>query len=166
MSAKKLACFAAGCFWSVELAFQRVPGVLTTAVGYTGGNKDNPTYQQVCSGATGHAEAVQLEYNPEEVSYEELLGVFWKKHNPTQVDRQGNDMGTQYRSAIFYYDDEQKEEAEMSRDKEQEKYKQKIATQIVPASKFWPAETYHQQYLEKGGQCSAKGCTDTIRCYG
>jgi len=160
------ATFAAGCFWSVELIYQRAPGVLRTAVGYIGGNTVNPTYKQVCSGTTGHAEAVQIQYDPAVVSYVQLLDTFWNKHNPTTPNRQGNDVGTQYRSAIFYHDDEQKRLAEESKAKEQQKYDSPIVTEIVPAPTFYTAEDYHQQYLEKGGQCSAKGSKDRIRCYG
>ncbi|RKP10251.1 peptide methionine sulfoxide reductase MsrA [Thamnocephalis sphaerospora] len=161
------ATFAAGCFWSVELAFQRLPGVEKTAVGYIGGSKENPTYQDVCTGTTGHAEAVQLEFDPAKISYRELLDAFWKKHDPTTPDRQGNDVGTQYRSAIFYHSETQHREAVASRDEEQQRRGDAtVVTQIVPATQFWPAEEHHQRYLEKGGQCSRKGCTDPIRCYG
>eukprot|EP01112_Ceratiomyxa_fruticulosa_P013351 TRINITY_DN3757_c0_g1_i2.p1 TRINITY_DN3757_c0_g1~~TRINITY_DN3757_c0_g1_i2.p1 ORF type:complete len:165 (+),score=26.64 TRINITY_DN3757_c0_g1_i2:109-603(+) len=161
-----LATLAAGCFWSVELIFQRAPGVLRTAVGYTGGHKASPTYREVCSGNTGHAEAVQLEYDPSVISYDQILDIFWHKHDPTQVNRQGNDVGTQYRSAIFYHSEEQRVKAQASLEKEQARLGKKIATEITAASTFYPAEEYHQQYLEKGGQCSSKGCTDKIRCYG
>ncbi|KAI9595567.1 peptide methionine sulfoxide reductase [Syncephalis fuscata] len=160
------ATFAAGCFWSVELAFQRLEGVVSTAVGYTGGQKDNPTYNEVCNGDTGHAEAVELKFDPLVISYDKLLAAFWAKHNPTTKDRQGNDIGTQYRSAIFYHSDEQRDAAIASRDQEQIRLNTPIVTEIVPASKFWSAEDYHQRYLEKGGQCSTKGCKDAIRCYG
>ncbi|KAI9502716.1 peptide methionine sulfoxide reductase MsrA [Coemansia spiralis] len=162
----QLATFAAGCFWSVELVYQRQEGVLQTQVGYTGGHVESPTYKQVCSGTTGHAEAVRVEYDPEKISYQELLGLFWKKHNPTQGDRQGNDIGSQYRSAIFYHSDEQKAVAEASKEERQKLYNSPITTHIVPAAAFYPAEVYHQEYLEKGGQCAAKGCQDSIRCYG
>ncbi|KAL6042508.1 Peptide methionine sulfoxide reductase A2-1 [Balamuthia mandrillaris] len=166
MGKKELATFAAGCFWSVELVFQRLPGVLSTQVGYTQGHKANPTYQEVCSGQTGHAEAVQLEYDPEEVTYDKLLDVFWKKHNPTTLNRQGNDIGTQYRSGIYYHNEQQKEAAERTKQEVTKKLGKTVVTEILPAKEFWPAEDYHQRYLEKGGQCAAKGCTDTIRCYG
>jgi len=160
------ATFAAGCFWSVELAFQRMDGVLTSEVGYTGGTKKNPTYEEVCGGATMHAEAVQLTYDPSVVTYDALLEAFWHKHDPTTPNRQGNDRGTQYRSAIFYHTPEQKTTAEKSRDAEQKRLNKKIATEISAASEWYPAEDYHQRYLEKGGQCSRKGCSDKIRCYG
>jgi peptide-methionine (S)-S-oxide reductase len=165
------ATFAAGCFWSVELAFQRVPGVTKTAVGYTGGKTVNPTYSEVSSGTTGHTEAVQLEYDPAEVSYKQLLDVFWKKHDPTQVNRQGNDVGSQYRSGIYFHTPEQKEEAIASLKEYESHLGKKIATEILPAAPFYMAEEYHQQYLEKGGgrgkgQSAAKMCNDPIRCYG
>ncbi|KAM9981676.1 hypothetical protein ACTFIY_003976 [Dictyostelium cf. discoideum] len=160
------ATFAAGCFWSVELLFQRVAGVTKTRVGYTNGTVENPTYRQVCSGKTGCAEAVELEYDPEKVTYNQLLGLFWSKHDPTTLNRQGNDVGTQYRSGIYYHNEEQKNEAIASKEKEQLKYKDPISTEILPAGVFYPAETEHQQYLEKGGQCASKGCNDKIRCYG
>ncbi len=147
------ATFAAGCFWGVELAFQRVPGVKRTRVGYTGGHVDGPTYEMVCTGSTGHAEAVRVEYDPEQVSYEQLLEVFWNKHDPTQLNRQGPDIGTQYRSAIFYHNAAQKEAAEKSRDALQNsaRYNRPVVTEIVPAGPFYEAEEYHQRYLEKRG---------------
>ena len=156
MDAEK-ATFAAGCFWGIEETFRQVEGVTGTAVGYTGGHSDNPTYEGVCSGRTGHAEAVQVEFNPQKVSYEELLKVFWDCHDPTTPDRQGWDMGTQYRSAIFYHTPEQKEAAEESMRQLQEsgEYDAPIVTQIVPAATFWRAEEYHQRYLQKRG---AAGC--------
>ena len=160
------ATFAAGCFWSVELVFQREPGVVTTKVGYIGGKKDKPTYEEVCTGKTGHAEAVHLEYDPKIVSYDRLLKVFWEKHNPTQKDRQGNDVGTQYRSAIFYHNEEQKEIAKKSIAEEEKVLNRKIVTELTKFTTFWDAEEYHQKYLEKGGQCSIKGNKDKIRCYG
>ncbi|CAM6025014.1 unnamed protein product [Sphagnum balticum] len=165
------ATFAAGCFWSVELAYQRVPGVTKTAVGYTMGKTVDPTYREVCTGKTGHAEAVQVEYDPAEVSYKQLLDVFWKKHDPTQVNRQGNDVGSQYRSGIYYHTPEQKEEAIASMKDYEAHLGTKIATEILPAGPFYMAEEYHQQYLEKGGgrgkgQSAAKMCNDPIRCYG
>jgi peptide-methionine (S)-S-oxide reductase len=143
------ATFAAGCFWSVELVFQRLHGVETTMVGYTGGHTESPTYQQVCTGTTGHAEAVHLTYDPKVVSYETLLETFWNKHDPTTKNRQGNDVGTQYRSVIFYHNEAQRQAALASRDAEQAKYTKPIVTEIVPATTFWPAEEYHQRYLEK-----------------
>lgn len=165
------ATFAAGCFWSVELAYQRVPGVVKTAVGYTQGHVENPTYKQVCSGRTGHAEAVLVDYSPSQVSYGQLLDVFWKKHDPTQKNRQGNDVGSQYRSGIYYHSAEQETVAKDSLKAMEDKLGKKIATEVLPAKTFYLAEDYHQQYLEKGvagrGQQSArKGCSDPIRCYG
>ncbi|KAJ2909595.1 hypothetical protein GGI21_001724 [Coemansia aciculifera] len=162
----ELATFAAGCFWSVELVFQRKPIVLQTQVGYTGGSKADPTYKEVCAGTTGHAEAVRMEFIPKDNAYDTLLTAFWNKHNPTQGNRQGNDVGSQYRSAIFYHSEEQRKLAEESKQKRQESYEQPITTEILPAGVFYPAETYHQKYLEKGGQCASKGCEDNIRCYG
>ncbi|HEX9342211.1 MAG TPA: peptide-methionine (S)-S-oxide reductase MsrA [Actinomycetota bacterium] len=145
------ALFAAGCFWGVEAAFRMTPGVLATTAGYSGGTAEHPTYQQVCSGRTGHAETVEVEFDPAKVSYAQLLDVFWKNHDPTQVNRQGPDRGTQYRTAIFYLTPEQEAAAKASRDAEQERHTRPIATEITPASTFWKAEDYHQQYLEKRG---------------
>ncbi|KAI5075547.1 hypothetical protein GOP47_0009992 [Adiantum capillus-veneris] len=167
----QLATFAAGCFWSVELAFQRVPGVVKTTVGYTQGKTKNPTYQEVCSGRTNHNEAVMLEYDAEQVTYEKLLEVFWGKHDPTQFNRQGNDVGTQYRSGIYFHNPQQEQIARQSLESEERRIGKKIMTEILPAGEFYPAEEYHQQYLEKGGrsgfkQSARKGCTDPIRCYG
>ncbi|MFO8017871.1 MAG: peptide-methionine (S)-S-oxide reductase MsrA [Promethearchaeia archaeon] len=143
------ATFAAGCFWGVEAAFRKIDGINSTRVGYTGGNFPQPTYKDVCSDKTGHAEAVELIYDTEKITYEELLDVFWKIHNPTTVNRQGPDIGSQYRSAIFYHNEKQKELAEKSKKQMNEKYKRTIVTEIVPASKFWEAEEYHQHYKEK-----------------
>ncbi len=148
---KEIATFGAGCFWGVEATFRKVKGVISTRVGYTGGHFENPTYEDVCSHKTGHAEAVEIIYDPSIISYEELLERFWKIHDPTTLNRQSWDVGTQYRSAIFYHNDEQKAEALASKE-EMEKsgiYKKKIVTQIVPATKFYEAEEYHQQYNEK-----------------
>ena len=147
------ATFAAGCFWGVEAAFRRIPGVLGTRVGYIGGKTENPTYQQVCTDTTGHAEAVEVEFDPAKTPYSSLLNVFWENHNPTQVNRQGPDVGAQYRSAIFFHSPEQEAEAKASKEAldKSGKYKAKIATQIVPEATFYPAEDYHQQYLEKRG---------------
>ncbi|REK18203.1 MAG: peptide-methionine (S)-S-oxide reductase [Planctomycetota bacterium] len=150
------ATFAAGCFWGVEAAFRQVQGVTNTAVGYTGGNTPDPTYEQVCTDRTGHAEAVEVEFDPEKVPYERLLEVFWQNHDPTQLNRQGPDHGSQYRSAIFTHTPEQQTAAEASKQAldESKKYRQPIVTQIEPASTFYRAEEYHQQYLEKRGQSS------------
>ncbi len=147
----KFAAFGAGCFWHVQAAFDQVKGVVRTTVGYAGGRTKNPTYEDVCTDETGHAEAVKIEFDPAKVSYEELMDVFWKIHDPTQLNRQGPDVGTQYRSAIFYFDDKQKKAAEKSKENEQNKHKKTIVTQIVPASEFYPAEDYHQKYYENHG---------------
>lgn len=149
------ATFAAGCFWGVEAAFRHVPGVVGTTVGYAGGSKREPTYEQVCSGTTGHAEAVTILFDPAVISYEQLLGIFWKNHDPTQLNRQGPDTGTNYRSVIFYHSPDQKAAAEASRHRQQKSEiygGRNIVTDIVPADTFWPAEEYHQQYYEKCGR--------------
>lgn len=145
--------FAAGCFWGVEATFRKVNGVKKTAVGYEGGTFPNPTYEDVCTDMTGHAETVQVTYDPSEVSYEDLLKIFWENHDPTTPNRQGPDRGTQYRSVIFYHTPEQKALAEKSKEalEKSGKFKRPIVTQIVPASTFWRAEEYHQRYLEKRG---------------
>jgi peptide-methionine (S)-S-oxide reductase len=148
------ATFAAGCFWGVEAAFRAIDGVTRTTVGYTGGDVDRPTYEHVCRGRTGHAEAVQVEYDPQRVSYDQLLATFWDSHNPTTRNRQGWDVGSQYRSAIFTHDADQQRAAVASRDEYQRGLKREIVTEIVPVASFWPAEDYHQQYLEKRGQSS------------
>lgn len=147
------ASFAAGCFWGVEVAFRQVEGVLDTAVGYSGGRLENPTYEDVCSGRTGHAETVEVEYDPSHVSYDELLDVFWTNHDPTTLNRQGPDVGEQYRSAIFFHTPEQQAAATASKEKLEKsgKHKRPIVTEIVPASRFWRAEEYHQRYFEKNG---------------
>jgi peptide-methionine (S)-S-oxide reductase len=147
------ATFAAGCFWGVEDAFRQVKGVTSTTVGYTGGTKLNPTYKDVCTGATGHAEAVEVEFNPEQVSFLELLATFWKSHDPTTMNRQGPDVGTQYRSAIFFHDAEQEKEARDSKAvlEQQGVFRRPIVTQIQAAGPFYRAEDYHQQYFEKQG---------------
>lgn len=170
-SLQQLAQFGAGCFWSVELAFQRLPGVTKTEVGYSQGLLHNPTYADVCSGTTRHSEVVRVHYDPKECSYESLLDAFWARHDPTSPNRQGNDVGTQYRSGIYYYTPEQEKAARESLEQQQKKLNRKIVTEILPAKKFYIAEEYHQQYLEKGGrfgfkQSSSKGCNDPIRCYG
>ena len=143
------AMFGAGCFWGVEYNFSKIKGVNEVISGYSGGKTPNPTYEMVCSNNTEHAEVVLIDFNEDEVTYEELLNAFWKKHDPTTLNRQGPDVGTQYRSAIFYYDDKQKEAAEKSLNKLQEKLSQKIVTEITKAQKFWKAEEYHQKYFEK-----------------
>lgn len=147
------ATFAAGCFWHVEAAFCRVKGVHAVTAGYTGGTTDNPSYEQVCTGRTGHAEAVQVEFEPSEVSYDRLLDLFWQIHDPTTLNRQGPDIGAQYRSAIFYHTPEQHERALASRDRldKSGKLRRPVMTQIVEAGTFFPAEEYHQRYLEKHG---------------
>ena len=145
------ATFAAGCFWGVEAAFWNVPGVLDTRVGYTGGHSDNPSYEQVCSHTTGHAEAVEVTFDPEKVSYEQLLEVFWESHDPTQLNRQGPDIGDQYRSAIFFHSPEQQAVATKSLAHAQTRVDRPIVTEITAASEFWAAEDYHQRYLEKRG---------------
>lgn len=155
---KELATFAAGCFWGVEEAFRILPGVMATRVGYTGGKTENPTYDDVCSHTTGHAEAVEVTFDPEKISYEKLLDIFWSAHNPTTKNRQGPDVGSQYRSAIFYHTSGQKKFATNSRDALQKSSRfgrQLIVTEITPAAAFWQAEEYHQQYLAKRGQ---EGC--------
>jgi peptide-methionine (S)-S-oxide reductase len=153
---EKKATFGAGCFWGVEAAYRQIPGVLSTRVGYLGGTMENPTYKDVCSGRTGHAEVVEVAYDPEKLTYDDLLTVFWDNHNPTTLNRQGPDIGTQYRSAIFYHDDEQKEAAIASKEERDSsgKYQRPIVTEITPASPFYEAEDYHQQYLEKRGLSS------------
>ena len=167
-----LATFAGGCFWGLELHYQRIPGVEYTAVGYTQGPETEPTYDQVCAGATRHTEAVIVLYDPNECTYERLLDAFFERVNPLTVNGQGNDFGPQYRTGVYYHSKEQKDLAEARFAKEQEKYSgRKIASECLEAKPFWPAEKYHQQYLEKGGrfnspQSAEKGCTDTIRCYG
>lgn len=147
------ATFGAGCFWGVEAAFRQVEGVRSTAVGYLGGSMESPTYEDVCTGRTGHAEVVEVEYDPERVRYEDLLEVFWANHNPTTLNRQGPDVGTQYRSAIFPHDPEQEAAARASlgAQSEAKRFPSPIVTEITPASTFYRAEEYHQQYLEKRG---------------
>ena len=150
------ATFGAGCFWGVEVAFQRVPGVVDTAAGYSGGEKPNPSYEDVCTDETGHAEVVQVTFDPAKVSYEELLDTFWQAHDPTQINRQGPDFGAQYRSAIFFHSPEQEAAAKKSRAtlEASGKLKRPVATEITPASAFYRAEEYHQKYLQKRGVAS------------
>ncbi len=155
-----VATFGAGCFWGVEAAFRKVEGVIKTEVGYSGGHSENPTYEEVCTESTGHAEVVRIEFDPDRVRYEELLDVFWTNHDPTQLNRQGPDIGTQYRSVVFFHDDEQERVAVASRDTTQGRHPRKIVTTIEPARKFFAAEEYHQQYLAKRGQ---DACSSTVR---
>jgi peptide-methionine (S)-S-oxide reductase len=153
------ATFAAGCFWGIEAAFRQVKGVISTRAGYTGGIKESPSYEEVCSGRTGHAEAVEITFDPDAISYEQLLSIFWKLHDPTQLNRQGPDIGSNYRSAIFYHDDRQKALAEESRKRREasgDYSSRRIVTEIVPAGTFWPAEDYHQQFYEKQGRRSCR----------
>jgi peptide-methionine (S)-S-oxide reductase len=151
-----MATFGAGCFWGVEVAFRNVPGVSDTAVGYMGGTVTNPTYEQVCTDRTGHAEVVQVKYDPEEVSYEQLLDTFWEEHDPTQMNRQGPDVGSQYRSVVFFHTPEQQEQAVASKARVQAQSDDPVVTEIVPASDFWRAEEYHQQYLVKRGVATCR----------
>ncbi|XP_045824965.1 peptide methionine sulfoxide reductase-like [Trifolium pratense] len=163
--------FGAGCFWSVELAYQRIVGVVKTEVGYTQGHTPDPNYKLVCTGTTNHVEVVRVQFDPKVCSYTDLLTRFWSKHDPTTLNRQGGDVGAQYRSGIYYYNETQARLAQESKEAKQLEYKGKIVTEILPAKRFYRAEEYHQQYLEKGGgqgpgQSAEKGCTDPIRCYG
>ena len=152
----KKATFGAGCFWGVEETFRRIPGVIATAVGYEGGSLLNPTYHDVCSGSTGHAEVVEVDYDPQQVSFEQLLEVFWAAHDPTTLNRQGPDHGSQYRSAVFFHDEEQKDVAQTLKTRLQEsgKFRRPVVTEITQATTFWKAEDYHQQYLAKRGKSS------------
>ena len=152
----EIATFAAGCFWGVEAKFRMIPGVEDAIVGYSGGKTENPTYKEVCTDKTGHAEVVQVTFDPKKVSYETLVEAFWHMHDPTQVNRQGPDYGTQYRTAIFYHSPEQKAIAEKSKAalNASRKFGKPIATEITPAGPFWKAEEYHQKYLEKRGAAS------------
>ncbi len=150
------AMFGAGCFWGVEAAFRATPGVVDTAVGFAGGTTENPSYEDVCYRDTGHAEVVLVEFDPARISFEQLLNVFWENHDPTQMNRQGPDIGTQYRSAIFYFDEEQAQTARASKTTldASGRFRRPIATEITAAAPFWRAEEYHQRYLEKRGQAS------------
>ena len=152
----ELATFGAGCFWGVEIAFRQIPGVLDALAGYSGGTMPNPTYEDVCSDRTGHAEVVQVTFDPSRVSYDRLLDVFFTSHDPTQLDRQGPDVGRQYRSAIFYHSEAQREAAEAAKRKWEAsgRWKRPVVTEISPAGPFWKAEEYHQRYLEKRGLAS------------
>ena len=156
MTQLEKATFGAGCFWGVELAFRQVPGVYEAVAGYLGGTLPNPTYQDVCTGRTGHAEVVEVSYDPAKVSYEDLLNVFWTSHDPTTLNRQGPDRGTQYRSAIFYHGESQKTAAAAAKDRwsKSGKFSSPIVTEVTPASTFYRAEEYHQRYLEKHGLAS------------
>ena len=153
---QEIATFGAGCFWGIEAAFRRVPGVLDAAVGYSGGRTENPSYQDVCTDTTGHAEVVQVTFDPEKLSYDQLLNVFWTIHDPTQVNRQGPDHGAQYRTAIFFHSPEQEAAAKKSKQaiEASAKLRRPVATEITPAGSFWRAEEYHQRYLEKRGAAS------------
>jgi peptide-methionine (S)-S-oxide reductase len=148
------ATFGAGCFWGVEAAFRRLDGVTSTEVGYAGGATDNPTYEQVCSHKTGHAEVVEVTYDPDRIPYEQLLAVFFAEHDPTQLNRQGPDIGDQYRSVVFVHDAAQRAAAEAARDRVQQRLSKPVVTQIEDAPPFWPAEDYHQRYLERRGLAS------------
>jgi peptide-methionine (S)-S-oxide reductase len=153
---QEIATFGAGCFWGIEAAFRRVPGVLDAAVGYSGGRTENPSYQDVCTDTTGHAEVVQVTFDPEKLSYGQLLDVFWTIHDPTQVNRQGPDYGKQYRTAIFFHSPEQEAAAKKSKQalEASGRLRRPVATEITPAAPFWRAEEYHQRYLEKRGAAS------------
>ena len=153
---ESIATFAEGCFWQVEVDFRSLDGVIDVVVGYTGGSVSEPSYEQVCTGQTGHAEACEIRFDPAKVTYRELLDVFWATHDPTQLNRQGPDIGSQYRSAIFFHDAEQEAEAVASRQAVQEKTPAEVVTEIVPAGEFWPAEDYHQRYLERRGVASCR----------
>jgi len=159
MGVRKTATFGAGCFWGVEAAFRNVPGVIATEVGYAGGTTRNPRYEDVCTGRTGHAEVVRLHYDPDKVTYKDLLAIFWSIHDPTEKDRQGPDIGTNYRSVIFYHNPEQKQIATQSKEEldRSGRFRKPVITAIVPATVFWRAEEYHQQHHEKqeGAGCQS-----------
>ncbi len=161
MAQPEKATFGAGCFWCVEAVFERIPGVRAVAAGYAGGTKENPTYEEVCAGTTGHAEVAQITYDPAVVSYEALLSMFWKSHDPTTMNRQGADVGTQYRSSIFYHSPEQRAAAEKSKREAQKDFEKPIVTEIVPLEKFFEAENYHQDYYRSNP--NAPYCTFVIR---
>ena len=152
MAEERRATFGAGCFWGVESKFGKVDGVVDIEVGYMGGTMENPTYRDVCTGRTGHAEVVQVTYDPDRVTYDDLLEVFWSIHDPTTENRQGPDVGTQYRSVIFYHDEDQRERSERSKKGVQKRFRKRVVTAIEPASTFWRAEEYHQRYFEKMGR--------------
>jgi peptide-methionine (S)-S-oxide reductase len=150
------ATFGAGCFWQVEVEFRNIPGVLDAAAGYMGGTLEDPSYQDVCTDRTGHAEVVQVEFDPDEVSFDQLVERFWEIHDPTQVNRQGPDVGSQYRSVIFFHSEDQRRAAEESKERARFRFSRPIATEIVPAQTFWRAEEYHQQYLVKRGMATCR----------
>ena len=152
----EIATFGAGCFWQVEFEFRNTDGVKDAVVGYMGGELQNPSYEQVCTDRTGHAEVCQVTFDPEEISYAELLEVFWGLHDPTQLNRQGPDVGSQYRSVIFFHSPDQEREAIASRQSVQSRFGKPVVTEITPAREFWPAEDYHQRYLEKRGLATCK----------
>ena len=165
MASNKIAIFGAGCFWGIESAFRALDGVVDVAVGYAGGTVDQPTYRMVCSGESGHAEVVRIEYDPSRVSFEQLLELFWQIHDPTTLNRQGPDIGTQYRSVIFYSDDRERAAAEESKRRldESGRLRRPVVTQIVPSAEFYPAEDNHQRYYEKMGiapSCGIRGSID------
>jgi peptide-methionine (S)-S-oxide reductase len=150
------ATFGAGCFWQVEVEYRNTPGVTDVAVGYEGGDVEQPTYEQVCTSRTGHAEVVEVDFDPDEVPYEQLVERFFELHDPTQLNRQGPDVGSQYRSAVFFHSPEQREVAEAVKERAQANFKKPIVTEIEPATAFWPAEDYHQRYLEKRGLATCR----------
>ncbi|HUB87643.1 MAG TPA: peptide-methionine (S)-S-oxide reductase MsrA [Verrucomicrobiae bacterium] len=156
----EIADLGGGCFWCMEAVFERLPGVISVTSGYAGGHTENPTYEQVCTETTGHAEVTQIVFDPAKISYAQLLDVFWQAHDPTTLNRQGADVGTSYRSIILYRDDKQKLEAEKSKMEAQKNFKSPIVTEIVPLKKFWPAEDYHQQYFDNNS--SAPYCRIVI----
>ena len=162
----QVASFAGGCFWGTELHYQRIPGVVATCVGYTQGGVSSPTYEQVCSGSTGHAEGIQLIYDPSICSYERLLSTLFNTVDPTLLNRVGNDRGTQYRHGVYTHTPEQTSAAKRFVSEVQGRYENPVVTEVLPAKVFWPAEDYHQRYLEKRGQSAEKNCEESVRCYG